>query len=54
MIRTEEQVVFAAQTDHPQRIFSDVIVRLSPAIICIVRQRQPLVQGVCERFRQFS
>ncbi len=39
MIRTEEQVVFAAQTDHPQRIFSDVIVRLSPAIICIVRQR---------------
>lgn len=53
MIRTEEQVVFAAQTDHPQRIFSDVIVRLSPAIICIVRQRRPLVQGVCERFRQF-
>ncbi len=36
---------FAAQTDHPQRIFSDVIVRLSPAIICIVRQRRPLVQG---------
>ena len=53
MILTEEQVVFAAQTDHPQRIFSDVIVRLSPAIICIVRQRRPLVQGVCERFRQF-
>ena len=25
--------------------FSDVIVRLSPAIICIVRQRRPLVQG---------
>jgi hypothetical protein len=50
MIRTEEQVVFATQTDHPQRIFSDVIVGFGPAVFCIVRQGRPLVQGVRERF----
>ncbi len=53
MIRTEEQVVFAAQTDHPQRILSYVVISLGPAVVSIVSQRWPLVQYVRERFRQF-
>ncbi|MNV08413.1 hypothetical protein D3C71_988770 [compost metagenome] len=52
MVRTEEQPVFTTQTDHPQGIFSDVVICFRPAIFCIVRQGRPLVQGVCERLRQ--
>ncbi|STL31551.1 Uncharacterised protein [Escherichia coli] len=52
VVRTEEQEVFTTQTDRPQRIFSDVVICFSPAIVCIVRQCRPLVQGVRERFRQ--
>ena len=53
MVRAEEQVVFTPQTDHPQSILRDVVIRFRPAVICVVRQRLPLVQGISERFRQF-
>lgn len=44
MVRAEEQVVFTAQADHPQSILRDVVIRFSPVVDCVVRQRLPLVQ----------
>lgn len=51
LIRTEEQVVFAAQVDHPQRNLSQVVTCFGSAIVCIVSQCRPLVQYIRERFR---
>lgn len=52
MVRSEEQEVFTTQTNHPQGIFSDIIVCFGLAIVCIVCQYRPLVQGVREYLRQ--
>ena len=49
----EEQLFsFTTQTDHPQRIFSDVIIGFWPSRFCIVRQGRPLGSGVRERLCQ--
>ena len=53
MVRAEEQEVFTTQTNHPQGIFSNVVICFSPAVICIIRQGRPLVQHIRERFCQF-
>lgn len=52
VVGAEEHEVLATQTDRPQGIFSDVVICFSAATLWIVRQCQPLVQGVRERLRQ--
>lgn len=52
VVRAEEQPVFTTQTHRPQRVFRDVIIRLRPAVACIVFQCVPLIERVRERLRQ--
>lgn len=52
MIAAEEDVVFLAKTDRSKRTLSCVIIRLCQAIIAVVAQGIPLVQGIRERFTQ--
>lgn len=52
-VGAEEQVVLAAEADHPQRIFRQIVIRFCQPVIAVVRQRRPLVQHVVERFRRF-
>lgn len=54
VIGAEEQDVLSPQTDHPQGIFGDVVIRFRQVIFRIVRQREPLIKGICERFRQLG
>ena len=52
VVAAEEDKILFPKTDGTKGSFGCVVIRLCQAIITVVAQRIPLVQGISERFAQ--
>jgi hypothetical protein len=52
VVAAEEDKILFPKTDGTKGSFGSVVIRLCQAIITVVAQRIPLVQGISERFAQ--